>query len=138
VASGAVRTEADAVVGPAHVGLVFGMAVHRSQFLGAVGKLALFAVLADAVLLVGAAHLCLVARAVLGVGGGGGRLGLETGAGMETQRVVAISWQKRISGRTGGGTEPRLAWLVFIQFGVNTNPQTLETVLLDLSNHFDK
>lgn len=62
MASRPVRAEPDAVVGAAHVGLVFGVPVHGAKFVGAVRKLALFAVLALAVLLVGPAHLGLVAR----------------------------------------------------------------------------
>jgi len=72
VAAGTVRAEADAVVGAAHVGLVLGMPVDRPQLLGAVSKLAFLSVLTDTVFLVGAAHLCLVARAVLGAVRGGG------------------------------------------------------------------
>jgi len=138
VAAGAVGAEADAVVGSAHVGLVFGMTVDGPQLVGAVSKLTFFSVLAYTVFLVGAAHLCLVARAVLGVGGGALRRCLKTGARREAgQRLLAISWQKRFSGRIRR-SKSRLARLVLIVVSVNTNPQTLETVLLDLSNHFHK
>ena len=63
VAAGPVGAEADTVVGPAEVCLVLGMPVDRPQLVLAVGKLALFPVLAAPVLLERPAQFCLVARA---------------------------------------------------------------------------
>lgn len=60
VASGAVRTEALLVIGPAQVCLVLRVALHRSEFLLTVGELAFVSVLADPLVLVRAAHLRLV------------------------------------------------------------------------------
>ena len=64
VAAGSVGAETNTVVGAAHVGLVLGMAVNCSQLLLAVGKLALFAVLANTVFLERAAHLRLVPKLI--------------------------------------------------------------------------
>jgi len=60
VAAGTVRAKADTVIGATHVCLELGVAVNCAQLLLAVRKLAFLAVLADTVLLEGAAHLRLV------------------------------------------------------------------------------
>ena len=57
MAAGAVGAEPDRVVGTTQVGLVLGMTVDGSQLWQSVGELALLAVLARAVLLVGSAQL---------------------------------------------------------------------------------
>lgn len=86
--AGSVGAETDAVVGAAHVRLVLGVAVHVAQFLDAVGELALLPVLADSVLLVGTAQLCLVSGDILllvgGVGAGGAECPLVRAEGRET------------------------------------------------------
>ena len=81
VASRSVGTETHAVVSPAQVCLVLGMAVDVADLVDAVSELALVAVLAGAVLLEWSAHLSLVPRRLLsavvgGVGGGCGGVGL--------------------------------------------------------------
>jgi len=65
VASRSIRTETHAVVSPAQVCLVLGMAVDVADLVHAVGELALVAVLACAVLLERSAHLSLVPRRLL-------------------------------------------------------------------------
>lgn len=85
MAAWSIRAISIAVVGSAALGLVLGMPVDAADFVGAVRELTLFAIAAGAVLLVGAAHFRLVARAGLlllrgrglavGEVGGGGRRG---------------------------------------------------------------
>ena len=65
VASRSIGTETHAVVSPAQVCLVLGMAVDVADLVHAVGELALVAVLACAVLLERSAHLGLVPRRLL-------------------------------------------------------------------------
>ena len=75
VAARAVRTVAGGVEGATQLGFVLGMARHVAQFGKAVRELTLVAVLARAVLLVGATQLGLVARGgrlLLGAVGHGG------------------------------------------------------------------
>lgn len=60
VAARPVRTQAGRVVSPTQIGLVLGMADHRTQLGPAVGELALVAVLARAVLFEGSAKFGLV------------------------------------------------------------------------------
>jgi len=65
VASRSIGTETHAVVSPAQVCLVLGMAVDVADLVHAVGELALVAILACAVLLERSAHLSLVSRRLL-------------------------------------------------------------------------
>ena len=65
MASRSVGTETHAVVSPAQVCLVLGMAVDVADLVDAMGELALVAVLACAVLLEWSAHLGLVPRRLL-------------------------------------------------------------------------
>ena len=76
MASGTVGTEANTVVGPTEVCLVFGMAGHGAEFLVAMGELTFVTVFASAVLLEGTTHLSFVSVGVLdGSRGHGGALG---------------------------------------------------------------
>ena len=81
MASRSVGTETHAVVSPAQVCLVLGMAVDVADLVDAMGELALVAVLACAVLLERSAHLGLVSRRLLSalVAAGGGLGGWGVG-----------------------------------------------------------
>jgi len=64
-----VGTEANAVVGPAQICLVFRVSGHSAKILHSVCKLAFFSIFARSIFLIGATHLGLVSGSVLDRGG---------------------------------------------------------------------
>jgi len=70
--SRSVGTEANTVVGPAQICLVFRVPRHVAEILHSVSKLAFFSIFARSILLKGSTHLGLVSGSVLDRGGDGG------------------------------------------------------------------
>jgi membrane-bound lytic murein transglycosylase len=87
VAARTVRAKPDAVVGSAKVGLVLGVAIDITNLMIAMGELALIAILADAMLLEGPAHLCLVPADTGGLRTRGGHGGTGGGRGLALASV---------------------------------------------------
>lgn len=160
VAARAVRAEADRVVGAAQVGLVLRVPIDVAQFVVTVGELTLLAVLAAAVLLVGSAQLGLVAGRGLGLGLGRQRGGRGLGGGLLGGRGGALSGDEGAAEAhlaipeeaaqgfsgwgDGGAGGPSGGEMMMMMMGagaqglvvaIDTNPEALETVQLDLSNH---
>jgi len=70
--SRSVGTEANTVVGPAQICLVFRVPRHVAEILHSVSKLAFFSIFARSIFLKGSTHLGLVSGSVLDRGGDGG------------------------------------------------------------------
>ena len=70
--SRSVGTEANTVVGPAQICLVFRVSGHSAKILHSVSKLAFLSIFARSIFLIGATHLGLVSGSVLDRGGDGG------------------------------------------------------------------
>jgi len=70
--SRSVGTEANTVVGPAQICLVFWVPRHVAEILHSVSKLAFFSIFARSIFLKGSTHLGLVSGSVLDRGGDGG------------------------------------------------------------------
>jgi len=110
-------------------------------------KLAFFSILACSIFFKSSAHLCLVpaglgssyctwgsSGGLEGRGGGSLTLAASKYPGV-ARRAIFVEARQRIS-QTGSKAKRAAKWLRKLAAeAIDLNPQTLETVLLDLSNH---
>jgi len=142
-----VGAESNAVIGLAEVGFVLWVSGDVANFLQSVSELTLLPVLAGSVFFVGPAHLRLVATGLAvgctccvsgGLEGWGGWGSLTLAASQHpgvASRAISVEARQWIS-QTGSKAETAAKWLRKLAAeAIDLNPQTLETVLLDLSNH---
>ena len=128
VTAGTIGAETHGMVCPAQVCLVFGVSSHGAQFGHAMGELALFAVLAGAVLLEGPAQLGLVATRIDGLVGArptAGRRGRRGGArgpgqdhrGVRAEALHSLTLLQDSSLPRCQSFEPTLQY-IYVQAGV--------------------